>query len=319
ADGYSRAAVSGGQQAGGFAGQLNASTISRCYSTGAVSGWSAVGGFLGLVSGGQVNYSYWDTQTSGPSSSSAGTGRTTEQMQQQAGYVGYNFKTLWQIDEGVDYPEFRDTGALSPDPLPEVLLDDLTGSGTSEAPYLVTTPAELNALRQDLAAHYRLDDDIAFPDDALLWDHGRGWTPIGTANDPFTGSLDGAGNTISNLHVNRAGSDHQGLFGFCAGASFTDLTLEEPSIHGRDHVGGLCGRAEDSDFVRTSVSSADNGPVISGRQNTGGLTGSAQDSSFADAAVTGQRVAGSSDYTGGLVGRIQGDSTIAGAVLTGQN
>ncbi|MHC4726341.1 MAG: GLUG motif-containing protein, partial [Planctomycetota bacterium] len=108
---YSTISVSGGWYVGGFVGHNSqSSTITNCYSTGSVSGNLYVGGFVGsnfgtitncystgsvsgtptLVGGlvgnnqwglGEVTFSFWDIQTSGQSSSSGGTGKTTDDLQ----------------------------------------------------------------------------------------------------------------------------------------------------------------------------------------------------------------------------------------------
>jgi len=54
--------------------------VRRCYSAGPVKGSTYVGGLIGYSNGGLVQYSFWDTQTSGQSSSAGGKGKTTEEM-----------------------------------------------------------------------------------------------------------------------------------------------------------------------------------------------------------------------------------------------
>ncbi len=95
--------------AGGFIGKIYALTvpISYCYSTGTVSAGTREGGLIGdyeAVSIKPVSASYWDTQTSGISTSTAGTGKTTAQMHQQTTFSGWDFINIWKINEGVDYP-----------------------------------------------------------------------------------------------------------------------------------------------------------------------------------------------------------------------
>ena len=41
----------------------------------------------------------------------------------------------------------------------------------------------------------------------------KAWTPIGTPDHPFTGTLDGKGYTIKNLSVKGEKANYQGLFG----------------------------------------------------------------------------------------------------------
>ncbi|MDZ4203114.1 MAG: MBG domain-containing protein [Gallionella sp.] len=75
---YATGTVSGLTVVGGLVG-ANAGTVSNSYSTGSVNGSSYIGGLVG--NGGTVSNSFWDTTTSGQTSSSGGTGKTTVQMQ----------------------------------------------------------------------------------------------------------------------------------------------------------------------------------------------------------------------------------------------
>lgn len=104
---YARGSVIGADYVGGFAGE-NATNgnISKCYSTGSVSGIYNIGGFAGWNSGTCSYNNYWDIETSGQLTSAwCGTGKTTEEMMQQATYEpDWDFEAVWGIDEGQDYP-----------------------------------------------------------------------------------------------------------------------------------------------------------------------------------------------------------------------
>jgi len=111
---YSTCTVSGSSYIGGLAGD-NYAAVTQCYSTGAVSGTgsSYVGGLVGYNSG-DVAHCFWDTQTSGQTTSAAGTGKTTVEMQAAATFLeaGWDFvgeiangtEDIWWILEGKDYP-----------------------------------------------------------------------------------------------------------------------------------------------------------------------------------------------------------------------
>ena len=90
---YSTASVSGNARIGGLVGNLDGSTITHSYSTGAVSGSNAseTGGLVGyIVSTPTITNSYWNTTTSGQTTSvgTGATGRTTTQLQTPTGYTG---------------------------------------------------------------------------------------------------------------------------------------------------------------------------------------------------------------------------------------
>ena len=98
---YATGSVSGGNYAGGLAG-VNASTIIASYAAGAVNGTgNNVGGLVGkgthtdnLGTENERNYigtvtnSYWDTGTTGQSTSAGGTGKTTRELQSLTSYTG---------------------------------------------------------------------------------------------------------------------------------------------------------------------------------------------------------------------------------------
>ena len=65
---------------------------------------------------------------------------------------------------------------------------------------LITTADELQLISGDLDGTYRLENDIDLS--------GVSWTPIGTTNVPFDGTLDGNGFTISNLSFSGDSIDH---------------------------------------------------------------------------------------------------------------
>jgi len=113
---YSTGDTTGEGYVGGLAGILNdPTTIINCYSAGNVTGATEVGG---LVGGGyataDVIGSFWDMEAGGQTTSFAGTGRTTAEMQTAGTFLdaGWDFfdetengvDDIWWIIEGLDYP-----------------------------------------------------------------------------------------------------------------------------------------------------------------------------------------------------------------------
>ena len=94
---------------GGLVGANTGGSISKAYSTGAVStsggGSSKIGGLVGYISNGTVSASFWDTQTSGQSTSAGGTGLLTVDMQKKATFTdaGWDFANVWGIRTGYPY------------------------------------------------------------------------------------------------------------------------------------------------------------------------------------------------------------------------
>lgn|GEM_PF-6404313 len=111
---YARGAASA---SGGYVGGLvatNLGSIAKCYSTGLVTGSSNTGGLVGYVSGGTTTASFWDTETSGKSTSPQGIGKTTSQMMTLTTFTsaGWDFveesvngtANYWMMPEGGGYP-----------------------------------------------------------------------------------------------------------------------------------------------------------------------------------------------------------------------
>ena len=97
----------------GLVGSLDfGSVVTRCFSTGLITANNPPSDYpRGLICSkgatAVVTNSYCDTESSGRPDSMGGTGLTTAQLWQQASYTGWDFTTVWQIDEGSGYPTLR--------------------------------------------------------------------------------------------------------------------------------------------------------------------------------------------------------------------
>lgn len=102
---YATGTLSGYFQTGGLVGSSGNSTISNCYSTGVPTGENHIGGLVGLRESGSVANSFWDTETSGKTTSAGGTGQTTQQMKTLSTYAnaGWDFSNIWTYLNN-DYP-----------------------------------------------------------------------------------------------------------------------------------------------------------------------------------------------------------------------
>lgn len=88
----------------------------------------------------------------------------------------------------------------------------------------ISTPAELDSVRNNLAGKYYLTADIVFTADdfasgGAFYNGGIGWLPIGArSTGGFTGTFDGNGHTIKGLYCNATSSTPEvGLFGYSSG------------------------------------------------------------------------------------------------------
>lgn len=120
-------------------------------------------------------------------------------------------------------------------PLLTARADAMSGTGTQADPYVITTPADLAAMHNDLDAHYVLGADVNLA--------GFNHTPIGNELDgPFTGSLDGREHTISNLSLNMPQTKFVGLFGYMEG-TVRGVKLSNVNVCGGRYVGGIAGNS----------------------------------------------------------------------------
>jgi hypothetical protein len=102
---YATGTVSGRNYIGGLCGE-NSGTITNCYAIGTVGGTYSYGGLCGYNTSGTISNSFWDTETSGLTTSNGGTGKTTLEMQMEATFTnaGWNFQDIWAM---ASYPELK--------------------------------------------------------------------------------------------------------------------------------------------------------------------------------------------------------------------
>lgn len=187
------------------------------------------------------------------------------------------------------------------------------GDGTRENPFTISNIDELNYVRDNLEAHYKLTADL----DLINIEN---WYPIGgTCGDLeceyeyFTGSFDGNGHTISNLTINRPNESYIGLFGnfdpLMVNDSIKNLTLTNVNIRGEETIGAIVGSSKNGSIINCHVS----GSIISYYDDAGGIVGSAYSTQIED--CTNQAsVTTSEGYTGGIVG-----SHYSGSITNCQN
>jgi len=190
------------------------------------------------------------------------------------------------------------------------LTSDL-GDGSEIAPYLICTPEQLDAIRKEPNACYLLCQNIDLTDYLAPDGEGykkwgiNGWLPIGDASTSFSGSIDGAGYTISGLRIQRSVTNNLGLFGVVNNGQIKNLAVNlTNNITGGTgtYVGGLAGLVTGSRSVISNCSVTGTG-TVSGSSYIGGIAGGIHGGagitgSFASVAISG------SNSTGGLVGLV---------------
>ncbi|GGL61789.1 InlB B-repeat-containing protein [Sporolactobacillus putidus] len=201
------------------------------------------------------------------------------------------------------------------------------GSGTANDPWVITTPQQLDNVRNDLSAHYKLGNDIDLSSyvssGGAGYHAGAGWEPIGDNTNPFNGTFNGQGHRIIGLQINRPLTDYVGLFGSVGpGGRVQNVGMQDDRVNGLSYAGGLAGNNTGSianAYAAGSVNGSNlhNGGLVgyndmggsivnsyascsvSGDRGTGGLAGS-NTGSITNAYATGN--VNGRDGTGGLVG-----------------
>lgn len=169
----------------------------------------------------------------------------------------------------------------------------LSGSGTEDAPYIITTKAELfafadivngtNGATRNTAACAIVTSDIgSFNGESIEW------TPMGSEEHPYKGTFKCADNvTIYHLKINESnaveGANQLGLFGYIENATIDGVELNFLSIGGDTDIGGIAGVAVNSTIknclVRGEAHTADDIKYgIYGLESIGGIVGRAKDS-----------------------------------------
>ena len=127
---------------------------------------------------------------------------------------------------------------------------DPAADGSADHPYVITNAAGLDLLATKVnggtyydGTYFKLMNDIAYPY-ATDWDAAdsqeNNFTRIGTGPEPFYGTFDGQGHTISGIRIYS--SDHcQGLFGCIRWGCVRNVTLADARITGKDNVAGIAG------------------------------------------------------------------------------
>jgi len=94
------------------------------------------GGLVGYNKRGKVNHSFWDKETTGVEDSAGSSGeygRSTSEMKQQATFAGWDFDSVWEIEEDERYPYLKwvSNANLSDLTLSEGILRPVFTAGTT--------------------------------------------------------------------------------------------------------------------------------------------------------------------------------------------
>lgn len=178
----------------------------------------------------------------------------------------------------------------------------VTGSGTEDDPYLISTADDLRAAGADLTGHYKQLNDIDL--------NHKEFPVIAATNSPgFQGSYDGQGYKIQNLKIS-ADSYYIGLFGCVKNAEIKNIKLIDPEVEytgtsSGPIIGGIAAYASDSSITNCSVTGEG---YIKNLSSGGGIVGEIKNSNISDCHVSIPII--NNNTTGGIVGYCTGISTI---------
>ncbi len=153
----------------------------------------------------------------------------------------------------------------------------------------IATAEELKAIREDLSGNYVLVSDIDLS--------GEVWDPIGTEDQPFSGTLDGGGYTITGLTVESSvGINGSGLFGYTAEETeIKNIVIKDGMVNGNNYTGILSG------YNRGTISDCRVSGTVTGESETGILVGR-NSGTITRCSAEGTVSGTGNDSTGGLVG-----------------
>ena len=196
------------------------------------------------------------------------------------GTTGYDLNT----GAGGDYIYMHFTTAIS-SPI-------LTGLGTAESPFLIGSTANWSTFTTMIQVdrgsdkYYQLTDNISIT------------TMAGTSENPFRGTFDGNGKTLT---VNISGSE-QGVapFHYIDGATIQNLTVEGTVTGSAYHAGGLVGFCSGGTNTITNCAVATD---VSASGYGGGIVGHGLSSTLilSNSYYSGT-ISGFGNYAGGLLG-----------------
>ena len=170
---------------------------------------------------------------------------------------------------------------------PLVLATALLTSVSAFAQTEISTEAQLKAI--DLNGNYVLTQDITLSDNE--------WTPIGTSDRPFTGTLDGGGHTIIGLTVGNGANDNKAFFGFTKDATVTNIGFTSAVVKGHNQAAIVVAQAKSSTLSHIYVSG-----VVTGRDHVGTIAGDARDNTTITNCVSTAAALSTEHQGGGIAG-----------------
>lgn len=202
------------------------------------------------------------------------------------------------------------------------------GSGTESDPYVITTKEHLNNVRTAMDAVYRMDADIIFTEEdfaenGAFYNEGKGWLPLGKAENSsqsdtvFRGKFDGNSHVIKGLYINRPEELDTGLFKYLGG-TIESLGLEDGEIVGNRRVGAIVGMVETNSakYERIIQACYNTCKVTAVSGYAAGIAGEGR-GTIKDCYNAGEIISVGYATAGGIVPMLQGGGMISGCYNAG--
>lgn len=182
----------------------------------------------------------------------------------------------------------------------------LHGTGIAEDPYLISSVAQLEYLRDQsnmgsgkITAHAKLVNDID-----LAYASASNWIPVSKSNsNGFAGTFDGNGHCIKNLYSSFNQGGYVGLFGCVYGGTIKNLTVEGVIESSCGNQGMIAGYSYGGNYYNCVAKGRIN---TSGSYFVGGIAGNISKSGSSNPVVQGCAsyvdIVSTGTYTAGLVG-----------------
>ncbi len=184
------------------------------------------------------------------------------------------------------------------------------GDGTEQNPYLIEDTWDLNEVRNNLNACYKLINNIDL--DIAPFNEGEGWSPI----SGFNGVFDGNFLSIINLYINKD-IKRIGLFSNTDDPDviIKNLKIIDASVKGGEGTGALVGRVANGGLIKNCRILGNS--KIEGTVSIGGLVGNLNYNSKIQNCFSVADVEASERNAGSLVGYLGRDSYIINSYAKG--
>ena len=176
--------------------------------------------------------------------------------------------------------------------------------------YQITTAAELKWFAATVNSGKSLISAILLKD--IMVDS---WTPIGTQDNAFTGTLDGNGFTVTINTMANNNADYAGLVGYLGQSGKITNIKVAGEVTGKSNVGGVVG------YCDGKLENVINAANVTGTSNVGGVIGYYSANTLYASYNLGNtgNVRGGSDSTvGGVIGKNQSSLTLYNSYSTTQ-